>query len=586
MATARPSKNALTEALGACRRGFFVVAVFSLGVNLCMLTTPIYMMQLFDRVLSSRSTETLIALLIVAIAALAVLALLDILRTNVLIRVSTWLDRRLGGSLLGASVSRALADSRGGSAQVLRDLSTLRSFLSGSGVFPLMDAPWAPIFLAVMFLLHPLLGWLSLIGALILFAIAILNETVTRNILADANNAYARAMRRAEAAIRNADVINGMGMLPNIAARWQGENAHSLDRQARASNLSGTLTALSKFIRFGLQIGVLSLGAWLSLEGELSPGAMIAGSIIMGRALAPVEQAIGAWKGFVGARAAYQRIREMLEGGTRDPGMPLPPPEGRLNVEGLTYAHRPGQEPALRNVSFELKAGESLAIIGPTASGKTTLARLLIGNLPPSAGVARLDGMDVAAWDADDLGQYVGYLPQAIELFDGTIRENIARMGEADPQAVILAARLAQVHDLILGLPDGYDTEIGDGGAGLSGGQRQRIGLARALYGTPRFVVLDEPNSNLDTDGEEALLKAMAALKKEGITVVLISHRPNLLRFVDRVLVLNKGRVHLFGSRDEILQKMTGKPAAPKAEAVATAKPSVRIAGKQEQGDG
>jgi PrtD family type I secretion system ABC transporter len=563
-----------------------VVAVFSLGVNLCMLTTPIYMMQLFDRVLSSRSTETLIALLIVAIAALAVLALLDILRTNVLIRVSTWLDRRLGGSLLGASVSRALADSRGGSAQVLRDLSTLRSFLSGSGVFPLMDAPWAPIFLAVMFLLHPLLGWLSLIGALILFAIAILNETVTRNILADANNAYARAMRRAEAAIRNADVINGMGMLPNIAARWQGENAHSLDRQARASNLSGTLTALSKFIRFGLQIGVLSLGAWLSLEGELSPGAMIAGSIIMGRALAPVEQAIGAWKGFVGARAAYQRIREMLEGGTRDPGMPLPPPEGRLNVEGLTYAHRPGQEPALRNVSFELKAGESLAIIGPTASGKTTLARLLIGNLPPSAGVARLDGMDVAAWDADDLGQYVGYLPQAIELFDGTIRENIARMGEADPQAVILAARLAQVHDLILGLPDGYDTEIGDGGAGLSGGQRQRIGLARALYGTPRFVVLDEPNSNLDTDGEEALLKAMAALKKEGITVVLISHRPNLLRFVDRVLVLNKGRVHLFGSRDEILQKMTGKPAAPKAEAVATAKPSVRIAGKQEQGDG
>jgi PrtD family type I secretion system ABC transporter len=586
LATARPSKNALTEALGACRRGFFVVAVFSLGVNLCMLTTPIYMMQLFDRVLSSRSTETLIALLIVAIAALAVLALLDILRTNVLIRVSTWLDRRLGGSLLGASVSRALADSRGGSAQVLRDLSTLRSFLSGSGVFPLMDAPWAPIFLAVMFLLHPLLGWLSLIGALILFAIAILNETVTRNILADANNAYARAMRRAEAAIRNADVINGMGMLPNIAARWQGENAHSLDRQARASNLSGTLTALSKFIRFGLQIGVLSLGAWLSLEGELSPGAMIAGSIIMGRALAPVEQAIGAWKGFVGARAAYQRIREMLEGGTRDPGMPLPPPEGRLNVEGLTYAHRPGQEPALRNVSFELKAGESLAIIGPTASGKTTLARLLIGNLPPSAGVARLDGMDVAAWDADDLGQYVGYLPQAIELFDGTIRENIARMGEADPQAVILAARLAQVHDLILGLPDGYDTEIGDGGAGLSGGQRQRIGLARALYGTPRFVVLDEPNSNLDTDGEEALLKAMAALKKEGITVVLISHRPNLLRFVDRVLVLNKGRVHLFGSRDEILQKMTGKPAAPKAEAVATAKPSVRIAGKQEQGDG
>lgn len=586
MATARPSKNALTEALGACRRGFFVVAVFSLGVNLCMLTTPIYMMQLFDRVLSSRSTETLIALLIVAIAALAVLGLLDILRTNVLIRVSTWLDRRLGGSLLGASVSRALADSRGGSAQVLRDLSTLRGFLSGSGVFPLMDAPWAPIFLAVMFLLHPLLGWLSLIGALILFAIAILNETVTRNILADANNAYARAMRRAEAAIRNADVINGMGMLPNIAARWQGENAHSLDRQARASNLSGTLTALSKFIRFGLQIGVLSLGAWLSLEGELSPGAMIAGSIIMGRALAPVEQAIGAWKGFVGARAAYQRIREMLEGGTRDPGMPLPPPEGRLNVEGLTYAHRPGQEPALRNVSFELKAGESLAIIGPTASGKTTLARLLIGNLLPSAGVARLDGMDVAAWDADDLGQYVGYLPQAIELFDGTIRENIARMGEADPQAVILAARLAQVHDLILGLPDGYDTEIGDGGAGLSGGQRQRIGLARALYGTPRFVVLDEPNSNLDTDGEEALLKAMAALKKEGITVVLISHRPNLLRFVDRVLVLNKGRVHLFGSRDEILQKMTGKPAAPKAEAVATAKPSVRIAGKQEQGDG
>lgn len=565
MAKARPSKNALKEALGACRRGFFIVALFSLGVNVCMLTSPIYMMQLFDRVLSSRSIETLIALLVVATAALAVLGLLDSLRTMVLVRISSWLDRKLGGRLLAAAVTGSLKDAKGGTAQVLRDLGTLRTFLSGSGIFPLMDAPWAPIFLAVMFMLHPYMGWLSVIGAAILFCIAILNEMVTRNMLAEANGAHAQAMRRAEAAVRNADVINGMGMLPNIASRWQGENDKSLDLQARASNMSGGLTALSKFIRFVLQIGVMSLGAYLTLSNDVTPGAMIAGSIIMGRALAPVEQAIGAWKGFVGARASYGRIRDALAPGAREPGMPLPPPEGKLTAEGITYAHRQGAEPALRNVSFDLEPGEAVALIGPTASGKTTLARILIGNLQPNAGTARLDGMDVAAWDPDDLGQHIGYLPQNIELFDGTVQDNIARMGQADPQAVILAARQAHVHDLILGLSDGYDTEIGDGGAGLSGGQRQRIGLARALYGNPRFIVLDEPNSNLDTDGEDALLRALAHLKQSGATVVLISHRPNLLRFVDKVLVLNKGRVHLFGDRDEILSKMTGQPAKPAA---------------------
>lgn len=587
MAQPQPAKNALTEALGACRRGFVVVAIFSLGVNLCMLTSPIYMMQLFDRVLSSRSIETLIALLIVAIAALMVLALLDGLRTVVLVRVSSWLDQRLGGQLLGAAVTRALMDSRGGSAQVLRDLGTLRSFLSGSGVFPLMDAPWAPIFLAAMFLLHPWLGWLSLIGAVLLFAIAVTNETVTRGMLGEANGAYAQAMRRAEAAVRNADVINGMGMLPNIVSRWQTENAKSIDLQSRASNLSGGLTALSKFIRFCLQIGVLSLGAYLALEGELSPGAMIAGSIIMGRALAPVEQAIGAWKGFVGARAAYARIKTHLADGGREAGMPLPQPEGRVKVEAVSFAHKPGAEPALRNISFELAPGESLAMIGPTASGKTTLARILIGNLLPSAGVARLDGMDVAAWDADDLGRHIGYLPQNIELFDGTIQDNIARMGPADPQAVILAARQAQVHDLILGLPDGYDTEIGDGGAGLSGGQRQRIGLARAMYGAPRLVVLDEPNSNLDTEGEEALLRALAYLKQAGVTAILISHRPNLLRFIDRVLVLNKGRLHLFGTRDEIMSKMSAatQKATVKEPKIEAQETSPRIAPAQPGGE-
>ena len=446
------------------------------------------------------------------------------------------------------------------SVQALRDLATFRTFLSGPGIFPVMDAPWTPIFLGVIFLLHPLLGWLSLAGASVLFALALANELATRNLLAESSVASFKALNRAEAAVRNADVIEAMGMMPQLVRRWHRQNAESLDLQARASGRSSAITSVSKFLRLVLQIGVLGVGAWLVIESELTPGAMIAASILMGRALAPVEQAIGSWKQMVAARGAYQRMKQQLdETPVRGLGMPLPAPSGHISVEGLSFVFPRASEPTLRNVNFELHAGDALGLIGPTAAGKTTLARLLVGNLAPRTGHVRLDGMDVAEWDSEDMGRHVGYLPQDIELFSGTVRENIARMADGEPDAVIAAARIAGMHEMVLGMAQGYDTEIGEGGAALSGGQRQRIGLARAVYGDPRFVVLDEPNANLDGAGEAALSDAIDTLKERGATIVVIAHRPSVLRQVDKVVVLRNGTVDKFGPREQVIPGVSGE---------------------------
>ena len=547
----------LRETLAASRGGFAAVAVFSLFINVLMLTAPLYMLQLFDRVLTSRSVETLVMLTLIAGAALLALAALDALRGTTLVRIGTWLDGRIGGPVLAASITAAVRKGDGATVQGLRDLSTLRTFLTGPGIFPVMDAPWTPIFIAVIFMLHPILGWISLAGALLLFGLAFSNEVATRRLLGRAGGVSVAALHQAEAAVRNANAVEAMGMMPALVGRWHARNVEALALQSGASMRSGGITALSKFARLALQIGVLGTGAWLVILNELTPGAMIAGSILMSRALAPVEQAIGTWRSMIAARGAYERVREQLdESAPRGQAMPLPPPSGRLTVERMSFVHPGAEAPSLRAVSFQLQPGETLGLIGPTAAGKTTLGQLLVGNLVPRAGHVRLDAMDVAQWEAEDLGRHIGYLPQDVELFGGTVRENIARMEKGEADAVVAAARLAGVHDMTLRLPKGYDTEIGEGGAALSGGQRQRIALARAVYGSPRLIVLDEPNANLDGEGEEALVKAIGVLRENRVSIVVIAHRPSILQTADKILVLRAGAVQDLGPRDEVLAKL------------------------------
>ena len=461
--------------------------------------------------------------------------------------------------MLETSVADTLKKGGEPSIQGLRDLTTFRNFVSGPSMFPIMDAPWTPLFIAVVFMLNPLLGWMAVVGALVLLTFALWNEIATRKLLTESGGAQILSLHQAEAAVRNADAIQAMGMMRHLSRRWGAQNAEAQSLQARASARSGAITAASKFIRLGLQVGMLGVGAWLVIQNELTAGGMIAGTILLGRALSPVDQAIGSWKGFLAARGAYRRVREQLAAHPdQREALALPRPKGELRSEGVTFGHHSAGTPTLTNVSFDLPAGKVLGLIGPTAAGKTTLARLLVGNLVPRAGHVRLDGMDVAQWDAEDRGQYIGYLPQDIELFSGTIRENIARMGPGDTDAVIHAAKLAGVHELVLRLPQGYETEVGSSGAHLSGGQRQRVALARALYGNPALVVLDEPNSSLDQAGIEALLRAIGELKQMGTTLILIAHQPSIVRQVDFLLVLGDGTIKIAGPRDEIIAQVTG----------------------------
>jgi PrtD family type I secretion system ABC transporter len=555
-----PRGEPLTATMRGCRRAFGFVGLFSLSINLLLLTVPLYMLQVFDRVLASQSEETLVFLTIIAIGAVLVLGLLELVRSRILVRASRWLEEMLAPAVFERSIAAALYG-RPYRTEALRDLGQLRSFLGGSAIFSLFDAPWVPIYLLVIFLLHPVVGFVALAGAVVLFALAVLNELLTRNPLRTANRDATHGMQRAEATMRNAEVIDAMGMMPGVVASWLSRNGRALEQQILASDRAGTVLALSKFLRLAVQIAVLGAGAFLVVRHELTPGAMIACSILTSRALAPVEQAIGTWKQVIGARTAYGRLKAHFAEAKllRATGMPLPAPSGHLRVEGVTFAYPGTTRTTLKAVSCELLPGEALAIVGPSAAGKSTLARLLIGVWPPNVGAVRLDGADVHAWDRENFGRYVGYLPQDVELFAGTVQENIARLGDARPAAIHQAAQMAGVHEMILRLPRGYDTEIGEGGSILSGGQRQRIALARALLGPPRFLVLDEPNSNLDGSGEEALSNAIAAVKAAGGTVVIIAHRPRMLTHVDKILLLRNGLVEAFGMREEVM-KLISRP--------------------------
>ncbi len=558
---ANPAKETpLAKALGACRGQFWLVGAFSGVVNLLQLTVSIYMMQVFDRVLATRSTDTLVYLTVIAIFALLVMAALEAIRSVTMQRIASWVELRVAPESFDRAIEGQLRG-RPYRMEALRDLAVCRGYLGSPGTLALYDVPWVPIYLAVIFMLHPMMGWLALGGAALLFALTLGNELITSNLMKEANTAAMQSQRRADSIARNAEVIDSMGMGPAVSARWRETVAKQLPPQNVAADRAALVLATTKFLRLAVQLGVLGLGAWLVLQQEITAGASIAASIIMGRALAPVEQLIGGWKQLVQARQSYRRLQAFLAmPRIRPQGMPLPEPTGRLLVDRVSYGF-PGQGTALiKGVNFALEPGESLAVIGPSAAGKTTLIRLLIGVAQPVSGTVRLDGADVFTWQREDFGRHLGYLPQDVELFDGTVFQNIARMQEAPPEAVFEAAKLAGCHEMILKLPNNYDTEIGEGGQHLSGGQRQLIGLARAMFGKPKLVVLDEPNSNLDGDSEAALTRALEALKAQGTTVVVVSHRTALVQGVDKVLVLREGAIELFGPRADVLKRLMGPP--------------------------
>ncbi len=561
-------QSELAQVLGKSKSAFIGAGVFSFFINMLMLVSPLYMLQIYDRVLASRNETTLWVLTLVAVFLIVVYAALEAMRSRVLVRISGQMDSLLNARVFTALFKSAVRGPGGGSGQAIRDLDSVRDFLTGQGLFAFFDAPWMPIYLTAIFLIDPLLGWVATGGGVVLFSLAVLTELATRNTLGEASAANMRAGHFVEVSLRNVEAIEAMGMVPAMLRRWQGRRSKMLQLQSLASDRAGTITALSKFTRVVLQIAILGFGAYLVLQNNITAGLMIAASIMMGRALAPVEIAVGSWKHFLTARTAYDRLNALLKAvpAQRD-FMHLPPPNGVIQVEQAIVVPPGATVPALRGVGFNVAAGDIVGIIGPSAAGKSTLARLLVGVWPPYSGKVRIDGADIMTWDRERLGPYIGYLPQDVELFEGTIAENIARFGEVDADQVILAAQRAGVHEMILKLPAGYDTQIGPGGQTLSGGQRQRVGLARALHGDPAFIVLDEPNSNLDNDGEAALARTVADLKARKRTTLVITHRPSLLASVDYIMVMREGMIEKFGPRDEILGQYLRPAAVPSAPA-------------------
>ncbi len=522
-----------------------------------MLASPIYMMQVFQRVLTSGHTSTLLFLTIIALFAIAMLGALEAVRSWSLNRISSWLGATVSPALIESSVSVSLAGAgRGG--QALRDLGAIQQFVGGQGVTALMDSPWVPIFVAVIWLIHPILGMLALGAAVVLFALALLNELLTKRPLTDGNRFQMAAQQFVDSSLRNAEIVQAMGMLPSLIARWRAHNEEAGRHQLVAGDRSGAISGFTKFFRLAVQVCILGAGCLLVLAGELGPGQMIATSILLSRALSPVEQSIGAWRNFTAARNAHSRLEELLRMAPPSTGdaMKLPEPKGQVIADKVTFFPGNSEHPTLRTVSLALEPGETLGILGPSGAGKSTLCRLMVGVWKPQSGSIRLDSAEIHSWDRTDFGRYVGYLPQDVELFDGTIRENIARMGQAPDEDVIEAAQLAGVHDMILHFPDGYDTVIGPAGVNLSGGQRQRVGLARALFGRPRLLVLDEPNASLDQQGESALANAIRNMKGLGTTIILVGHRMAEIRETDKLLFLREGRVELFGPRLQVLEKL------------------------------
>jgi PrtD family type I secretion system ABC transporter len=568
-----PTHPDVAAALRDCRRAFASVALFSGVVNLLMLAGPLYMLQVYDRVLNSRSVPTLIALSLLLVSAYAFQGALDLIRSRVVVRSAALLDQRLALAVHGAVIRLAVAlPQRAEGPQPVRDLDQIRAFLTGAGPIAIVDLPWVPAFLLICFLIHPWLGVAATAGGVLLFAMTLLTERASRDPARVAAREAGTRSIMVEANRRSGETIVAMGMGGALAQRWSRINNRYIAANASLSDVASSFGSVSKVLRLLLQSMMLGLGAYLVIRQELTAGAMIAASIMMGRALAPIETAIANWRAFVAARQSIGRLSEALaRTAPKRDATTLPRPARSLDVEQVTVVAPGGNTPIVAGARFGLKAGEALGIIGPSGAGKSSLVRTLVGVWRPAKGSVRLDGAALEHWDPELLGRHVGFVSQTVELFDGTITENIARMNVApDHDAVLRAARAAGAHDMILRLPSGYDTGIGESGTMLSGGQRQRIALARALHGDPFLVVLDEPNSNLDNEGEAALHQAILDLKKRGAIVVLIAHRPSVLAVCDRILVLANGAQQDFGPRDEILRKIVRR-VPPPVTATATA---------------
>jgi ATP-binding cassette subfamily C exporter for protease/lipase len=557
----------IDAALLKYRQVFGSLALFSGVINILMLAPSIYMMQVFDRVLTSRNETTLWMLSLILLGLFLLSGALEWIRGQVMVRMSAGFDDRLGERLFTAAFERNLLEKSANPSQVLNDLSTLRQFITGPGLIAFFDAPWLPVYLLVCFLFHPWLGVFALVGSLLLVLLAFWNEYATRGPLAEANRLTLATSSYINNTLQNAEVIHAMGMLDVLRGRWAGLQQRVLAAQAVASRNSLAISGATRFIRVSWQSLSLALGAYLVLDNQITSGAMIAVSILLGRAMAPVELAIGSWKQLDGAKNSYRRLNELLAAYPAHVApMPLPPPSGSVQIEHLVVIPPGAKTPAVNGVNLALSPGEVLAVIGPSASGKSSLARALVGIWPAAQGAVRFDAAEIAQWSRAEIGVFLGYLPQDVELFDGTLAENIARFGQIDSAKVVDAARLAGIHEMVLHFPHGYETLLGTGAFKLSGGQKQRIGLARALYGRPSLVVLDEPNSNLDEAGELALVSAIKAMKQAGSTVVLVTHRSNVLAVTDKMLLLTAGRQHLFGAKDVVLKALSAAAAESGAE--------------------
>ena len=563
-------RSELTATLWTFRNEFLMVGFFSMVANVLMLTPTLYMLQVYDRVMASQSELTLLAMSLLTLALFGVMAFAEWLRSRLLVRTGVRLDERLGTQVFNASFESHLNQAGTSPARSFGDLIQVRQFLTGNGIFAFFDAPWAPIYMAVLFMLHPLLGVLGLVFALIQTLLAWFGH---RHTLAPSEAAVAANTEASiflQSKLRNAEVVESMGMLGDLRQRWAERHAASLEQGANAQALTQRVVAWSKFIRYSQQSLALGAGALLVIDGQLSPGGMIASNVLMNRALAPIDQIVSGWRGFISAAAAFGRLEKLLLSfPQRDPALSRVAPKGHIELHDVV-ATAPGRaSPILKNINLSVAEGTVLVVLGPSGSGKSTLARVLMGIWPDTSGTVVLDGLPLDGWDRSELGPHLGYLPQDIELFDGTLAENIARFGKIDPDLVIEAARNAGLHDMILRFPKGYDTPIGEAGALLSGGQRQRIGLARAIYGNPALIVLDEPNANLDDAGEAALVKTVQSMKAKGKTVVLITHRPGILGVADRLLLLLDGRIQAEGPRDAVLAalKANARPPAGTASA-------------------
>jgi PrtD family type I secretion system ABC transporter len=568
----QPASSELSAALGACRRAFVAIALFSGMSNILMLTGALFMLEVYDRVLPSRSVPTLIALVILVTGLFAAQGIIDMIRSRILVRVGRNLDEQLSMRVYDAIVRLPLKiGTRGDGIQPVRDLDSVRGFLSGSGPVAFFDLPWMPIYLGICFLFHFYLGLTALAGAVVLVTLTLVTEVRTRHPTRSATQFAAARNALLEASRRNAEAITAMGMVGRISKRWDGLNRNYVAASGRASDVGGGLGAMSKVLRLLLQSAILAVGAWLVINQESTAGVIIAGSILGARALAPVDLAIANWRGFVAARQSWQRLSRLL--GHLPPQtepMPLKPPARTLVVQNAAVAPPGQQKIVCQDVNFTLTAGKALGVIGPTASGKSSLARMLVGVWTPVRGTVRLDGATLDQWSPEVLGRYVGYVPQDVELFNGTVAQNISRFDDPpDADAVIAAAQAAGVHDLIINLSDGYETIVGEHGGALSAGQAQRIALARALYRDPFLVVLDEPNSNLDAEGDEALTRAILGLRARGAITVVVAHRPSAIAGVDYILIMAKGRQQQFGPKEEILTRVAAPASAPRALKVA-----------------